>query len=77
MPFKEGKSESQQLVPERKKGDWHPRQRKCPKCGLISPEKSIRCDCGYEFDASAIGKSKLNKPVEIKGTYDILEIYEA
>jgi zinc-ribbon domain len=31
----------------------HPRRShgtlQCPKCGLISPEGSIRCDCGFSF----------------------------
>jgi hypothetical protein len=24
----------------------------CPKCGLISPENTLRCDCGYRFAGS-------------------------
>jgi len=23
----------------------------CPKCGLLSPDESLRCDCGYKYDA--------------------------
>ena len=22
---------------------------KCPRCGLFSPDKASRCDCGYDF----------------------------
>ena len=22
---------------------------KCPNCGLINPQSTMRCDCGYEF----------------------------
>ena len=22
---------------------------KCPKCGLYSPEGTLKCDCGYDF----------------------------
>lgn len=24
--------------------------RKCPRCGLVSPERSVRCECGFRFD---------------------------
>jgi hypothetical protein len=24
--------------------------RKCPRCGLLSPERSVRCECGFHFD---------------------------
>ena len=24
--------------------------RKCPRCGLLSPDKSLRCECGFHFD---------------------------
>ncbi len=23
---------------------------KCPKCGLVSPDRSARCECGFRFD---------------------------
>ena len=24
--------------------------RKCPRCGLVSPDRSVRCECGFLFD---------------------------
>ena len=26
----------------------------CPRCGLLNPESSGRCDCGYDFGARAV-----------------------
>jgi hypothetical protein len=27
--------------------------RKCPRCGLISPDRSVRCECGFRFDVDS------------------------
>ena len=24
--------------------------RKCPRCGLLSPDQSVRCECGFHFE---------------------------
>jgi uncharacterized RDD family membrane protein YckC len=29
----------------------------CPKCGLINPPTSQRCDCGYDFDTRTYAKA--------------------
>ena len=43
---------------------------KCPNCGLINPESSIRCDCGYDFKNKRILKSYIvEKPIETKYEY--------
>lgn len=31
----------------------------CPKCGLVSPDSAIRCDCGFDFRGHT--KSQLNR----------------
>jgi hypothetical protein len=23
--------------------------RKCPRCGLVSPDRSVQCECGFQF----------------------------
>lgn len=30
---------------------------KCPNCGLINHESTLRCDCGYDFKESKVKKS--------------------
>jgi hypothetical protein len=29
----------------------------CPNCGLLSPESSRRCDCGFDFSSARVGRS--------------------
>ena len=31
---------------------------KCPNCGLINPDTAMRCDCGYNFETTAIDAEK-------------------
>src|SRR3954465_8593122 len=35
--------------------------RDCPRCGLISPDEALRCDCGYDFATNTIQPSYLVK----------------
>ena len=32
-------------------------EKECPKCGLINPTDSERCDCGYDFESRTIQAS--------------------
>ena len=31
---------------------------KCPHCGLINPDTSQRCDCGYDFEKKTVVKQE-------------------
>ncbi len=35
---------------------------KCPRCGLINPETSQRCDCGYDFGTGTVDKTVAPPP---------------
>ena len=30
----------------------------CPLCGLINPERSMRCDCGWRFDSGPLASAE-------------------
>ena len=36
------------------------RSMNCPNCGLVNPETSQRCDCGYNFAARTVNETYLN-----------------
>jgi len=52
------------------------RGKKCPKCGLINPDTTIICDCGYNFETGSmeitvdrvrkIRQEKLRKEHQVK-----------
>lgn len=44
-----------------RKGNSTSKQMKCPKCGLISPDIALRCDCGYYFDTGQIKEPYISK----------------
>ena len=36
--------------------------RECPKCELVSPDDTIRCDCGYDFRGGSLdSRSRIKK----------------
>ncbi|MCJ7588248.1 MAG: hypothetical protein MUQ00_10160 [Candidatus Aminicenantes bacterium] len=35
--------------------------KKCPRCMLINPPSTIRCDCGYDFEKKSIEKSYIDQ----------------
>jgi len=37
----------------------------CPKCGLINPDNSMRCDCGYDFASGEMKDSYLRRTITI------------
>lgn len=40
--------------------------KKCPKCGLINPETTLRCDCGYDFTTGGIKESYLSEKERLR-----------
>lgn len=40
-------------------------QRTCPKCGLISPSTTERCDCGYDF-AAGVSRRPQSAPAPVR-----------
>src|SRR5262245_31035350 len=32
---------------------------RCPRCGLINPDRALRCDCGYDFATGRLESSHL------------------
>lgn len=38
---------------------------RCPKCGLLSPADTLRCDCGWDF-ASSTMKAPYMEPEQAK-----------
>ena len=39
----------------------------CPKCGLLSPDSALRCDCGYDFHTKKLEESYLRGRVKPDG----------
>lgn len=34
--------------------------RECQRCGLLSPDEAVRCDCGYDFRSQTVERSYLS-----------------
>jgi len=51
----------------------------CPRCGLINPESTQRCDCGYDFISSTVEKSYFEQklPKSIKQYVVIISVLNA
>ena len=50
--------------------------RTCPRCKLINPDSTVRCDCGYDFATGEIKASHLQTAVNEKAAARFQELVE-
>src|SRR5262245_52266161 len=50
--------------------------RTCPKCKLISPDSTSRCDCGYEFATGQMKQSLVQAAADQKAVARGMELIE-
>jgi hypothetical protein len=51
--------------------------RDCPLCGLVNPPTAVHCDCGYDFYAKEVDRSRAPKPGEPVGVESLRLSYGA
>ena len=48
--------------------------KKCPKCGLVNPDKALECDCGYNFETQKVIPKKQRESLDGQDTKMIKQI---